>query len=1026
MNQKEYIQQVSRQWQTGDATEHSYRGMLAEYVQSIVGKGFIVVNEPSRIECGAPDYVVMRASDNQPVFYIEAKDIGDSDLDGRNPKGHQEQFNRYKGALSHIVFTDYLDFHFYEHGEWKRNIRLGDIHGNKIVAVKDTDVQFEEQIKQWSQAKVQPITSATRLADIMALKARLLRHVTERTMNLMADDPSDYQDSQLLQLFNAFCGILVSDLTTKGFADMYAQTIVYGLFAARLHDATPEEFSREEAARLIPKTNPFLRRIFNNIAGIDLDDRVAWIVDDLVETFAATDVAKVMKDYGKNDHRNDPMVHFYEDFLTHYDAKLRKDMGVWYTPKPVVGFIVRSVHELLKNLFNMPQGLADSTKITGKDKRPIHKLQILDIATGTATFLAEVIMVIYDVIGKRNGGLWQDYVEKELKPRLNGFEIMMAPYTIAHLKIDMVLRDTGYKPNDGRRLNIFLTNSLEPPSAEPRTLFNAISMEAEEADKVKRDKPVMVVVGNPPYNGSSRNQGEWIMHLMEDYKKEPGGKNKLKERNPKWLNDDYVKFIRLAQSYVVKNSIGIVGFINPHGFIDNPTFRGMRWNLMKTFDRIYVLNIHGNSKKKETCPDGSKDENVFDIMQGVSINLFVKTGEKKSKDLGKVYYADLWGLRKDKFDFLDNHDVTNTEYTEVKPQAPMYYFMPINEEGKEEYDKGFKLDEFFPISSMGITTAKDDIVVLDNIDDVDRLIKDFQSLNEDEVKKKYHIQKETDNWSIANGKNDLVQNKNKVIVAKYCYRPFDNKYIPYTGSSNGIICRPRSEQQSCLLKDGNLALCTIRVGRDYHFPIYVVDSITDKTVLSSKDNATVSPLYIYQQNMGKEKKVANFNPDIYNRIAKGLGFKPEPEQLLAYIYAVLHSPSYRERYKEFLKIDFPRVPYPTDKQRFEGLANLGKQLIDLHLMHGAESWNVVTGFPESGTNIVERYDYKDGKVWINDKQYFSSVDEIAWMSYIGGYQPAQKWLKDRHSRNLSYDDIIHYERIIYVLDGTQKIMEEIG
>lgn len=1035
VEQKDYIRQVSRQWQTGDATEHSYRGMLADYVQDIVGKGFVVVNEPSRINCGAPDYVILRASDHQPVFYIEAKDIDDNDLDGRNPKGHREQFDRYKGALEHIVFTDYLDFHFYEHGQWTRNIRLADIQGNKIVEVKDSEQPFTEQILQWSRSRVQPITGASRLADIMAQKARLLRHVTFRTMTLMADDPDDYQDSQLLQLFNAFRGLLVSDLTIAGFADMYAQTIVYGLFAARLHDNTPEDFSREEAARLIPKTNPFLRRIFNNIAGIDLDDRVAWIVDDLVETFAATDVAKVMKDYGRNDHRNDPMVHFYEDFLTHYDAQLRKDMGVWYTMKPVVGFIVRSVHELLKSLFNMPLGLADTSKITTKDKRQVHRLQILDIATGTATFIAEVIMVVYDVIGKRNAGLWQDYVEKELKPRLNGFEIMMAPYTIAHLKIDMVLHETGYDSTNGRRLNIFLTNSLEPPSPEPRTLFNAISMEAEEADKVKRDKPVMVIIGNPPYNGASRNQGKWIMHLMETYKTEPGGKVKLKERNPKWLNDDYVKFIRLAEYYVEKNGVGVIGFINPHGFIDNPTFRGMRWNLLKTFDRIYVLNLHGNSKKKEVCPDGSKDENVFDIMQGVSINLFVKTGEKKNRELGKVFYADLWGLRKDKFDFLDAHDVTSVEYKEVEPQEPMYYFMPINDEGKEEYDKGFKLDELFPISSMGITIAKDDIVVCDSQEGTKRLVADFQNLSVDDIRKKYHIQKETPNWSVSNAKNDLLQNEKKVVIAKYCYRPFDNRYVPYTGLSNGVICRPRYEQQQSLLHDGNLALCTIRVGRDYNFPIYIVDSITDKTVLSSKDNATISPLYIYKENMGNEEKVPNFKPEIFNRIANGLGMSHEelkPEDLLCYIYAVLHSPQYREKYKEFLKIDFPRVPYPKDKTRFNELVSLGRKLIDLHLMCNADTWDVKTGFPESGTNIVERYEFKPGggdgnlgKVWINETQYFSDVSSAAWNTYIGGYQPAQKWLKDRRGRHLTYDDIIHYEHIIYVLDATESIMKYI-
>lgn len=1030
MNLKDYIQQLSRQWQTGEATEHSYRGMLAQYVQGTVGNQFVVVNEPSHIECGAPDYVVMRTSDHQPVFYIEAKDIGDSDLDGRNAKGHREQFDRYKGALERIVFSDYLDFHFYEHGEWIRNIRIGEIHGNRIDPVENAATEFEEQMRQWSQGHTQPITGAVRLAEIMASKAGLLRHVTERTMHLMSKDPTDYQDSQLQQLFNAFRGILVSDLTEDGFADMYAQTIVYGLFAARLHDTTAAEFSREEAARLIPKSNPFLRQIFNNIAGIDLDDRVGWIVDDLVETFAAIDVAKVMKSYGKNERRNDPLVHFYEDFLSHYDPKLRKDMGVWYTPKPIVSFIVRSVHELLKHLFGIPKGLADTSKVTvrtSQGKQEVHRLQILDIATGTATFLAEIITVVYQIVGQRNGGLWKDYVDKELKPRLNGFEIMMAPYTIAHLKLDMMLHQTGYDRTDGRRLNVFLTNSLEPPSAEPRTFFNAISMEAEEADKVKRDKPVMAVIGNPPYNGASRNQGKWIMHLMEAYKTEPGGKVRLKERNPKWLNDDYVKFIRLAGYYVEKNGEGIIGFINPHGFIDNPTFRGMRWNLLNTFDHTYILNLHGNSKKKEVCPDGSKDENVFDIMQGVSINIFVKTGEKKKGELGRVHYANLWGPRESKFEFLETHDATNVDYQEVVPKEPMYYFQPMNFEGKEEYDKGFPIPELFVVSSVGVVTTKDSFLVCDNVKTLERRINDLISMPEVELAQKYKL-KDTRDWKLRKAKQDVGYSLEESKIITYDYRPFDKRFLYYTGTTNGLVAWPRAEVQRNLLNAGNLGLLTCRQCINYGWSLVgITENIVDDCRLSNKtkERGYVFPLYIYKDNMGVEEKLPNLKSDIYKRIADSLGFKPTPEQLLYYIYAVLHSPGYREKYKEFLKIDFPRVPYPKDKHQFELLADLGHQLVGLHLMHNSDNWDVVTGFPEEGSNLVERHDYSDGKVHINDRQYFSDVSETAWSAFIGGYQPAQKWLKDRCGRQLSYDDIIHYERIIHALDKTNEIVASI-
>lgn len=1021
MNLKEYIQQVSRQWQTGDATEHSYRGMLAALVQDIVGSGFVVVNEPSRIQCGAPDYVVLRAADHQPVFYIEAKDIGDADLDGRNPKGHREQFDRYKGALGHIVFTDYLDFHFYEHGQWTHNVRLGEIRGNKIVAVKDSWQPFTEQISRWSQARVQPVTTASRLADIMAQKARLLRHVTLRTMSLMADAPTDYQDSQLLQLFNAFRGLLVSDLTVEGFADMYAQTIVYGLFAARLHDTTPQDFSREEAARLIPRTNPFLRRIFNNIAGIDLDDRVAWIVDDLVETFAATDVAKVMEDYGRNDHRNDPMVHFYEDFLTRYDARLRRSMGVWYTPKPVVGFIVSSVHELLKSLFHMPLGLADTSKV---QKAQSHRLQILDPATGTATFLAEIIMLVYDVVGKRNRGLWTDYVERELKPRLNGFEIMMAPYTIAHLKLDMLLQELGGQPqgprpaaNGGRRLNIFLTNSLEPPSAEPRSLFNAISMEAEEADRVKRDKPVMVIVGNPPYNVSSANKGKWILNLIQDYKQ---GLNERKIN----LDDDYIKFIRLGEYYIGKNGQGILGYITNNSYLDGVTHREMRRHLMQTFSRIYIVNLHGSAKRRETAPDGGKDENVFNIQQGVAIAIFVKT-QGKHDAMAKVGYADLYGTREAKFNALGGSNVLKMDFQELSPQPPYYFFVPKDLSAEADYHQFFAISDLMPHYVSGIETKRDKLVVQPTREACEKMVGDLRHLDAADIADKYQLQDDGTDWKTEWAKKDAMGD---VRVVPYLYRPFDVRYVPFTGKSKGIMGRPRTEIMKYLLDGDNLSLITTRLISTGDFRhVFVTDNISDRCSISSqtKETGLVFPLYIYQDNMGVEERVANFRAETYNRIAGGLGFRPKPEDLLAYVYAVLHSPQYRERYKELLKIDFPRVPYPKDAARFNALAALGRRLMDLHLMRGADQWELTVGFPESGSNIVECHEYNNGKVWINATQHFSDVSPVAWDAWVGGYQPARKWLKDRRGHRLSYDDIIHYERVIYALDTTFVIMQQI-
>jgi predicted helicase len=605
--------------------------------------GVRATNEPKRQKCGAPDFILTRK--DIPVGFIEAKDIGDPDLDGNKKTGNKEQFDRYKNSLSNLIFTDYLSFHFYSNGQFSQKMVIGEVRNGKIVPLTQNFESFTYLLKYFCTHIGQTITSSKQLAEMMANKARLLADIIEKA--LLSDEETQ-ENSTLKDQMNAFREILIHDITPKGFADVYAQTIAYGMFAARLHDTSLNSFSRQEAAELIPKSNPFLRKLFAYIAGPDLDDRIKWIVDNLVEVFLACNVEELLKDYGRDTKTEDPVIHFYETFLSEYDPKLRKARGVWYTPQPVVNFIVRAVDDILKSEFNLPQGLADSSRT----KDNVHKVQILDPAAGTGTFLAEVIRQIHTKFEGQQG-IWSNYVETQLLPRLNGFELLMASYAMAHLKLDILLKETGYKPAKEQRFRVYLTNSLEEYHPDTGTLFASwLSSEANEANHIKRDTPVMVVMGNPPYSGESANKGEWIMKLMEDYKKEPGGIEKLNERNPKWINDDYVKFLRYGQFYIERNGSGVLAFINAHGFLDNPTFRGMRWNLLKTYDKIYIIDLHGNSKKKETCPDGSKDENVFDIMQGVSINLFVKTGKKKQSELGKIYHSDLYGLRDEKYDYL--------------------------------------------------------------------------------------------------------------------------------------------------------------------------------------------------------------------------------------------------------------------------------------------------------------------------------------------------------------------------------------
>lgn len=999
MNIEQYIKAINEQFRTGIAREHSYRPMLQQLLDEQL-PSFVVTNEPARIDCGAPDFIISSEKTNTPVFYIEAKDIDDRDLDGR--KENKEQFSRYKKSLDHIIFTDYLDFHLYENGEWVKNVRLAEVHGDKICLCKERIDDFNALISHISTTRPATITSAKRLAEQMAAKARILSSTINNAFRLAEENEDAYEANKQLQAqLDAFRQVLINDLTPEGFADIYAQTVAYGMFAARLHDHTPNDFSRQEAANLIPRTNPFLRNIFQQIAGYNLDERIAWVVDDLVNVFLATDVQKVMKNYTKKGMHHDPMIHFYEDFLTAYNPALRKSKGVWYTPQSVVQFIVRAVDEILKSDFELAEGLADHSKFIhevvneqyskgdrfkGKSTKPtikqeMHRVQILDPATGTGTFLAEVVNQIYDKFQGMQG-MWQGYVDEHLLPRIHGFELLMASYAVAHLKLDMLLEQTGFNHTDNKkRLKIYLTNSLEECHPDTGTLWvQWLSDEASAANRIKRDCPVMVMIGNPPYSGESQNKGEWIMQLMEDYKKEPGGKTGLKERNPKWINDDYVKFIRLAQYYIERNKCGVIGFINPHGFLDNPTFRGMRWNLLNAFDKIYTINLHGNNKKKEVCPDGSPDENVFDIQQGVSINLFVKTGEKKATELGKVYYYDLYGKREDKYAFLEKTPFAEVEYKELNPIAPMYFFVPKDFELMEEYEKGVKINELFSLGSMGITTGRDKELVS---------MQPFKS------------------------ENNLP----------YCYRPFDVQWIDYDVER---IARAR-ENIMVHLKKQNTALCLIKINSssDGLFKVLVSSCMTDKTILSSKDNANVFPLYLYTDEFGKETKVANLNEDEWQKFNNTIGRTTTPEELLAYIYAVLHSPRYRERYKEFLKIDFPRIPLPASESEFDRLAQIGQQLIDLHLMTDTQRWKCSTTFPEEGSQLIDLLKWKDNKVWINEKQYFGNVPEIVWNFFIGGYQPAQKWLKDRKGRTMSFDDIKHYLHIVHALTETIKLMQKL-
>ena len=1051
----DYLRKVAEIYSKGNATEHSYRGALQTLLEELL-PGVAATHEPKRVACGAPDYVLTRRS-GLPLGYVEAKDLGAGLDDDR----HKEQFERYRRALGNIIFTNYLEFQLWRGDKELMRVELAALQGNKIRRLPNNFDQFDELIKLFESHDAQPISSSQELARRMADKARLLAYAVERALTGATPHRASTQDlGGQLAVFREY---LISDLSPREFADVYAQTIAYGMFAARLHDQTTGgggDFSRRKAAELIPESNPLLRMFFQHIAGYNLDNRIQWIVDDLAAIFRAVDVAELMKDFVKTNGRADPFIHFYETFLGEYDPRLRKGRGVYYTPEPVVHFIVRAVDDILKAEFRLAQGLADTAKTTVKvnteevDKRSktgfkqiskkAPKVQILDPAAGTGTFLAQVVARIYERFARQEG-VWPSYVKQELLPRLNGFEVLMAPYAMAHLKLEMILERTGCKLN-GERLRIFLTNSLEEYHIDNGVLLASwLSAESTEANLIKRDAPVMVVLGNPPYSGISSNKGDWITSLIDEYKyiddKHFGEKKH-------WLNDDYVKFIRYGEYLIDRNGEGILAYINNHSFLDNPTFRGMRWHLLRSFDKIYILDLHGNSKRKERSPDGSPDKNVFDIQPGVSINLFVKTGQKKPDALGKVFHCDLFGARESKYEFLWRHSLDKVKFKGLKPAAPHYFFTPRDYALESEYQKGFSVADLMPVATSGVTTARDRFTIHYSAAEVRETIETFLGLSDQDARERFNLGADALDWKVSLARKDLEDDgPDYQRIVPIMYRPFDCRHTYYTGRDKGFHCRPREKVMRHFLVGENVGLIVMRHAiTDNWSHVQVANTLIEARIhYSNKGVSYLFPLYLYPGSKPRSKEQGigeppvrkpNLNMDLVKEIAANLkmefAYEDEqrrnafsPEDLLDYIYAVLHSPGYRKTYRELLKTDFPRAPFPADKKRFRALVKLGAELRALHLMESEKLNKLTTAYPQTGDNIVRQVKREKDKVRINKTQYFAKIPEVAWRFHIGGFQPAQKYLKDRKNRELTFDEISHYQKIIIALVETAKIMQKI-
>jgi predicted helicase len=863
--------------------------------------------------------------------------------------------------------------------------------------------------------------------------------------------------------------LLGDDLTPEQFADMYAQTICYGLFAARCNHDEKTVFTRQGAAYELPKTNPFLRRLFSNIAGADLDDRISWAVDDLADLLAKADMSAVLADFGKATMQEDPVVHFYETFLAAYDPALRESRGVYYTPEPVVSYIVESVDAILKKDFGLLKGLADNSKIvikrpTGKrtpkgaiatEDVQTHRVQILDPAAGTGTFLFSVIEKIFESF-KGNAGMWPGYVAEHLLPRIYGFELLMAPYAVAHMKLGLQLKNSGYDFATEERLRVYLTNTLEKAhELAGLPLFTQwLAEEAAQAGDVKQIAPIMVVLGNPPYSGHSVNKGPWIRQLVEDYKTSPVLK---RPGQGKWLSDDYVKFIRFSQWRIDQTGYGILAFVTNHGFLDNPTFLDMRTSLAKSFDDLYFLDLHGNTKKNEKSPDGSKDENVFDIQQGVSIAVFVKRTKRSTKPTFK--HADLYGLRASKYEWLNNHSILNTDWTEIEPVTPANLFVPQNDEYKDEFEMFWSLPAIFNQNGSpapGMVTTHDEFAIswtpAQAVEKVERLL---AMGSEEEARQNFKLCKQ-DQWSFASAKAALPKQRWKEQTKQVLYRPLDKRWTVY---NSHVAVHRRERVMNHMLAGTNLGLATVRqLANEPWEHALVANTIIDDSYVSNrtKERAYLFPLYLFNVDdnasllggcgpTGTPIRRPNLDPKFIDELSARIGLKFleggtgdltttfGPEDFFHYAYAVLYAPGYRVRYANQLKREFARIPLTTDVNVFRILSGLGAQLTAIHLE--PKEADLFSNYPIAGDNTVfnprfeptlhtegaTTLDDRFGRIFINDKQFFEPIAQSVWEYRIGSYQVAFKWLKDRKGQMLTFADLQAYQALIAALQATIDI-----
>ncbi len=1022
---KSYIKKIWQKYSQGDAREESYYSTLEDllnaYAKLSKRNDIQITTLPKKTEAGNPDFRIWDGT-QQITGYIEAKAPTVTDLDRISCS---EQLKRYLGTFPNVILTNFFEFRLYRYGQLIDRVAIG--RQDTMLRIKtmpqvEHEQAFKNLLDKFFSFSLPKAYTAETLAKELAKRTRFLK---EQIIAEELEEEAKIGQGPIMGFYEAFKTYLISELSMEEFTDLYSQTIVYGLFAARMRAG--KDFDRRLAYDNIPETIGILRELFKFISLGEIPKQMEWCIDDIANVLSVADVKGIFSQYYHSGKGKDPVIYFYETFLSVYSPRERERRGVYYTPEPVVKYIVSSLNEILKNKMDIEGGLSD------------RRVTVLDPAAGTLSFVAESVKLAIDEFVEKCGeGNKQKFIREHILNDFYAFELMMAPYAIGHIKFSFILEEEGYKLTKDERPKFYLTNTLEMKTLEKTNLplMSALSEESHLAESVKKDTPILVIMGNPPYSGISANNKEWISKTIKEYYQIEG--KSLKEKNPKWLQDDYVKFIRFAQWKIEQSGEGVIGFITNHSYLDNPTFRAMRYSLLKSFDEIYLLNLHGNSLKKEKCPDGSKDENVFDIRQGVAISFFIK--RKDYREDKKVFYADLFGLRKEKYKYLSDNTIKTTKWTELTPHKEFFFFVARDEKGLKFYETFQKVTDIFPLNSVGIVTARDKLTIKLEPEEVWHTVLSFSKMESEIARSAYNLGKDTRDWKVKLAQKDLIDSGlDRKKIVPILYRPFDVRYTYYTGKSRGFLCMPRPEVMQHMIQE-NLGLCIGRagqvVGLEKPWNIVFCSKYIEDLNLFYRGGNVNFPLYLYpssdknhlfEESDEQNEKVPNLNPELINQLNETYKINVAPEEIFYYIYAVLYSNIYREKYAEFLKIDFPRIPFTSDYNCFKRMGELGRKLTNLHLLSSSELDNPISKFRGQGSGMVEKtkYNEEDMRVYINDDNYFDNMKKAVWEYQIGGYQVCNKWLKDRKSRSLSLTETGQYCKIVTAIARTIELQQTI-